>query len=480
MKMKHLLALAILLATNVPAAYARNLREAKVTKEYRVFDSKAGKRDGDARPLDAKAGKAATPTRIIRSCGALWHRSLSPLNPNSCTNDDKRVPEDPSKLYLTVEDCCKAEFGKVHGCNVYNVCQPTTKPSPVPTRRDPVCGVYWHRSLSHFNPDSCTDDGNLPSDPSRVYATVEGKSSSLLQYRVHPNKYKPSHIKLVLLECCKTEFGKIAGCNVFRASCDRPTETHAPAASEFKPPTTSQRTSNPTLLTPDVGDDGKAPTSRPTVTRTLGPTPLVPTVAEPDSPPPSLLLRKSLAERLNEFYESGNATQNRDELRDILGTSDIELIDMDVATDDLVTAMTISTETEQQPTDATELLESLLDQTESKCKCVNCEEDSVCGGLWKGIGHYDKKTTDPDLQVHIVVSHCKSPLDWLQEFTEGIATESIHIITKCGSPVLGAPDFSTIIELPNVGRCDHTYAWYIANLLPILCPMTRTTLSLSS
>ena len=48
--------------------------------------------------------------------------------------------------------------------------------------------------------------------------------------------------------------------------------------------------------------------------------------------------------------------------------------------------------------------------------------------------------------------------------------KSIHIISKCGFPVTGIPKhleaISTIETLPNVGRCDHAYAHYLASILP--------------
>ncbi|KAL7513920.1 hypothetical protein ACHAXN_012541 [Cyclotella atomus] len=440
MKMKYLLPASVLLS--ISTAHAGNLRQAKNLKEWGLFDPKAGKASGGVIPLDAKAGKS---TRIITSCGLFWHRSLSSLNPNSCTNDDVLRPDDPSKLYSTVEECCKAEFGKVHGCNVYNVCRPTSKPSPAPTKRKSDCGVFWHRSLSPLNPNACTDDGNLPDDPSKLYSTVQ--------------------------ECCIAEFGKVHGCNAFKASCDEPgtDETNPPTC----PPTrTAPRTTSPTPSVPDSGEEG---TARPT--RTLSPTSLAPTpLAEPESRPPSTLLRKSLAERLNDFYESGNATQNRDELRGALEIAGIEFGELeDVIVSTIhgldATATSVSQELNVNiSTTYTEQLES-LDQREMKCKCVNCAEDSLCGGLWKGIiGHYDEDATDQDVQIHVVVSHCKSAVDWLGEFTQGFRIQSLHIISKCGYPVVGAPHSSTIIELPNVGRCDHTYAWYISNLLSDLSP----------
>uniref|UniRef100_A0A7S3QHC4 Uncharacterized protein n=1 Tax=Chaetoceros debilis TaxID=122233 RepID=A0A7S3QHC4_9STRA len=107
------------------------------------------------------------------------------------------------------------------------------------------------------------------------------------------------------------------------------------------------------------------------------------------------------------------------------------------------------------------------------CKCVQCKEDEVCGGLWKAdrlptIDHDKDYTPDPhSLKIHIVVSHCKSDLHWMSKFIKGYehSIVSTHIITKCGAPVHGAPEGATIQELPNVGRCDHTYAYYINNIL---------------
>ena len=115
-----------------------------------------------------------------------------------------------------------------------------------------------------------------------------------------------------------------------------------------------------------------------------------------------------------------------------------------------------------------------------QCKCVDCEEDKACGGLWKGkryaggdAASYSTRQllaglADEDIKlkkIHIVVSHCKSDLDWISAFTKGFNIASIHIISKCGAPVIGAPDIATIEVLPNIGRCDHSYAYYITSVL---------------
>lgn len=303
--------------------------------------------------------------------------------------------------------------------------------------------------MSPLNPNACTNDGDLPNDPSKLYPTVEGKI-------VTPSIFKDSLIShafvLFSSECCKVEFDKIHGCNVFRASCDEPSRV---------PTAISPRTNIPTHAALDTGDEVKRPTNIPT--RTLTPTPFVPTpLAKPDSLPPSSLTRKSLADTLNQLYESGNVTQNRIQLRDALKTSGVDF-NADYTS---VNATGSNSHIDAFNENSTELLESfILERSELKCKCVHCKEDLLCGGLWSGTGHSDEGETDPDLHIHIVVSHCKSPLDWLEEFTEGFAIESLHVITKCGFPV-DTPESSTVIELSNVGRCDHSYAWYISNILP--------------
>ena len=102
-----------------------------------------------------------------------------------------------------------------------------------------------------------------------------------------------------------------------------------------------------------------------------------------------------------------------------------------------------------------------------KCKCVDCEEDEVCGGLWSG-GKYESIDSS-DLKkknIHIVVSHCMSPLDWIESFVRGFNIQSIHIITKCGHEVIGAPAMASVETLPNIGRCDHTYAYFVTTILP--------------
>lgn len=71
-------------------------------------------------------------------------------------------------------------------------------------------------------------------------------------------------------------------------------------------------------------------------------------------------------------------------------------------------------------------------------------------------------------KIELVVSHCDQPIDWIwSRFAPGTIFDSVTIYSKCGKPVVGIPseqkqESVTITNLPNVGRCDHTYAHWLA------------------
>jgi hypothetical protein len=65
------------------------------------------------------------------------------------------------------------------------------------------------------------------------------------------------------------------------------------------------------------------------------------------------------------------------------------------------------------------------------------------------------------------VSHCINDLDWLTSFVQDIkGTVNVTVISKCDAPVNGVPEYTEIIRLPNVGRCDHSYAYWLAKENP--------------
>jgi hypothetical protein len=103
------------------------------------------------------------------------------------------------------------------------------------------------------------------------------------------------------------------------------------------------------------------------------------------------------------------------------------------------------------------------------CTCVNCDQDPLCGGLWRGLSNLTTETTITQTKLRVVISHCEKPLYWtstyLADFEQFIA--SIHVINKCASKIKGAPRISVKVLLPdNVGRNDHSFAYYITTLLP--------------
>jgi hypothetical protein len=66
--------------------------------------------------------------------------------------------------------------------------------------------------------------------------------------------------------------------------------------------------------------------------------------------------------------------------------------------------------------------------------------------------------------VSLVISHCDHPLSWVQNITKGYENiiSKVWVFTKCGQEIIDAPQNAEIIVLPNVGRCDHTYAHWMS------------------
>jgi len=91
--------------------------------------------------------------------------------------------------------------------------------------------------------------------------------------------------------------------------------------------------------------------------------------------------------------------------------------------------------------------------------------EDIVQGLWKGRFH-NTEQIDPHTQnIHIAVSVCNSDLNWINELTHDYKISSIHIISKCGRPLINAPPDASIELLPNVGRNDHSFAYYISHIL---------------
>jgi len=97
-----------------------------------------------------------------------------------------------------------------------------------------------------------------------------------------------------------------------------------------------------------------------------------------------------------------------------------------------------------------------------------------CGprSLWRGRLNdvLGEKETAPgnrenNLKVSIVISHCERALDWFNDATSSLDVRSVTVYSKCGKPVVGAPANARIVKLPNVGRCDHSFAYHMNTLV---------------
>jgi hypothetical protein len=90
-------------------------------------------------------------------------------------------------------------------------------------------------------------------------------------------------------------------------------------------------------------------------------------------------------------------------------------------------------------------------------------------GLWKA-SQFTGMNSDisQKKKIIIVVSHCNKPLHWMQDYIVGslFVITKIYIFSKCGEQPQGAPEGAIVQTLSNVGRCDHTYAYYITEILP--------------
>ena len=98
--------------------------------------------------------------------------------------------------------------------------------------------------------------------------------------------------------------------------------------------------------------------------------------------------------------------------------------------------------------------------------CSACEDDA-----WTRTVAAGHDAGEPINEVDVVVSFCNHDLAWLHEYIEGLRdlgapVRNVTIYSKCGAVApmakAGSAWSQTVVELPNVGRCDHTYAYHMA------------------
>ena len=113
----------------------------------------------------------------------------------------------------------------------------------------------------------------------------------------------------------------------------------------------------------------------------------------------------------------------------------------------------------------------------SAVRCAACERDNWQPLSFPGPAVLERIDRGARLfPVEVVVSHCNTPLHWLSTLRSelsgcGVDVRSIRIYSKCGRPPVGAPANATVVSLPNVGRCDHTYAHHMAHQHAFLEPL---------
>jgi len=125
----------------------------------------------------------------------------------------------------------------------------------------------------------------------------------------------------------------------------------------------------------------------------------------------------------------------------------------------------------------------------------NTKESGNKGRDWYGelekIKEQQQHSSD-DQNFHLVISHCDQPIDWIWkqfEIKNGQDTKhklkTVTILSKCHNTLTVIPEEKDlpsfrnsnhaklfaglrkyeIVDLPNVGRCDHSYAYWITHVL---------------
>ena len=103
------------------------------------------------------------------------------------------------------------------------------------------------------------------------------------------------------------------------------------------------------------------------------------------------------------------------------------------------------------------------------CIHANNPTRDLCKHVWVGDASTPLNTTSLH-PIVLVISYCQHNLEWLDKYTQTIPIRQTFVISKCDTPVTPLPlrlNASTII-LPNVGRCDHTWAYWMAHEFAVL------------
>lgn len=119
----------------------------------------------------------------------------------------------------------------------------------------------------------------------------------------------------------------------------------------------------------------------------------------------------------------------------------------------------------------------LPDAAASGSSCAACDDET-----WtRSLAHPAKGGVGSIGTVDVVVSYCNHDLAWLDAYVEGLQklgapVRNVTIYSKCQQPApeakSGVKWSQTVVELPNVGRCDHTYAYHMSEAYADLADAT--------
>lgn len=84
-------------------------------------------------------------------------------------------------------------------------------------------------------------------------------------------------------------------------------------------------------------------------------------------------------------------------------------------------------------------------------------------------GEVEKKYKESNHSIDMVIARYNEPLDWLNE----INTDNINVICyNKNEQEFYHPKVDKVINLPNIGKCDHTFLYHIINNYNCLSDMT--------
>ena len=83
----------------------------------------------------------------------------------------------------------------------------------------------------------------------------------------------------------------------------------------------------------------------------------------------------------------------------------------------------------------------------------------------------NNRDASDSISITIVVSHCSMSLEWLAPIINDIkdrnsnfSIDKTYIYSKCNEKVIDAPSNSVVVNLPNVGRSEHTFLFFITQM----------------